>query len=115
MWGFDYVVAYHSPFDFPVIYSLNNIIEKKKIYWLHLEMIDDENKYIGFEKAFSRYDNIVCVAKDTAKSFVKRYPDLEHKVQVIYNITQLSQQIFPNRACIKEAWESIQSATLFLI
>lgn len=49
-------------------------------------MIDDENKYIGFEKVFSRYDNIVCVAKDTAKSFVKRYPDLEHKVQVIYNI-----------------------------
>ncbi len=84
---FDYAIAYHSPFDLPVTYTINNIKAKEYIYYLHLEMPQtDQGQYDGFERIFEKYNKIICVAKDTAKSFLNRYSHLEKKVSVIYNL-----------------------------
>lgn len=59
----------------------------KYIQWYHtdvgnLEHPEDTDKMIP---AFEKTDAIICVAESARRSFVSRYPQLEHKTHVIYN------------------------------
>lgn len=60
---------------------------KKKATWLHDEKMDwlkNTDRYL------SAYDKIFCVSQAVADAFVKKYPDLKSKVEVFYNVIDIT-------------------------
>lgn len=59
---------------------------KKKIAWVHTDLKKHRilNKYLE-KRAYKKIDNIVCVSNDSKFSMKKLYPELNEKIEVIYN------------------------------
>ncbi|MGL5902332.1 MAG: glycosyltransferase [Cetobacterium sp.] len=58
----------------------------KKIAWVHIDLEKRRILDSNIErKAYSRIDNVICVSKDSKRSVLKLYPELESKTKVIYN------------------------------
>lgn len=78
--------------------------QKKKIAWIHF----DYSRSIPAERdekdIYSQFNDIICVSKYTAGTFVNRYPVLKDRVRTIYNlldearILSLSKEIINDEA-----------------
>lgn len=58
--------------------------------WVHCDLDKDRYEVGQFRKgeelrAYNKMDGVVCVAADTAKAFIRRFPDCTSEVKVIYN------------------------------
>ena len=74
--------------DFLKLINLENGIDKKKICWLHGE-ITKLNKYEKRKKFLrenlNKCDKVVCICEDMKNGVIKEIPELEEKLEVIYN------------------------------
>lgn len=74
--------------DFLKLINLENGIDKKRICWLHGE-ITKLNKYEKrknfLRENLNKCDKIVCICEDMKNGVIKEIPELEEKLEVIYN------------------------------
>lgn len=74
--------------DFLKLINLQNGIDKKRICWLHGE-ITKLNKYEKRKKFLrenlNKCDRIICICEDMKKGVIEQIPELESKLEVIYN------------------------------
>lgn len=60
--------------------------EAKRISWIHIDLSKRRTmNYIKELKSLARMDKIICVSKGTRESVLSLYPQLEKRLQVIYN------------------------------
>ena len=72
--------------DFYKIVQLNK--KSKKICWIHTEitkLIRYEKRRKKLEKFFKECDKIVCICNEMRDNVIKEIPEIEKKVEVIYN------------------------------
>ena len=74
--------------DFLKLINLENGVDKKRICWLHGE-IKNLNKYEKRKKFLrgnlNKCDKVVCICEDMKNGVIKEIPELEEKLEVIYN------------------------------
>lgn len=74
--------------DFLKLINLENGIDKKRVCWLHGE-ITKLNKYEKrknfLRENLNKCDKVVCICEDMKNGVTKEMPELEEKLQVIYN------------------------------
>lgn len=74
--------------DFLKLITLENGVDKKRICWLHGE-ITKLNKYEKRKKFLrenlNKCDKVVCICEDMKNGVIKEIPELEEKLEVIYN------------------------------
>lgn len=74
--------------DFLKLINLENGIDKKRICWLHGE-ITKLNKYEKRKKFLrenlNKCDKVVCICEDMKNGVIKEIPELEEKLEVIFN------------------------------
>lgn len=93
---FDTAIAFSnngSPHS--VYYGYNSFVLKKvkadkKVTFLHVnyEAMHMDNPYNA--KEYPQFDKIVCVSQDTKRTFLKYFPNLQDKIEVIYNLLPVS-------------------------
>lgn len=90
------------------VITANTKGNRKKIGWVHIDLEKTRNQK-GIEqrinsfierRAYRKLDKIVCVADDTKKAFLRLYPELKDKVEVIYNLIDIEE--IQEKACEKE-------------
>jgi glycosyltransferase involved in cell wall biosynthesis len=90
------------------VITANTKGNRKKIGWVHIDLEKTRNQK-GIEqrinsfierRAYRKLDKIVCVADDTKKAFLRLYPELKDKVEVIYNLIDVEE--IQEKACEKE-------------
>lgn len=103
---YDLVVCHTE--DEPIFYAMYNFVAKRKIVWIHIEI---EKKYANnqdFAMAYDSFDKIVCVSQASADSFRRTFPELEKRVNTVYNrinierILSLSNDNTENRPCLAQ-------------
>lgn len=85
---YDLAISYGTPASFSVIYTVNNLISKKKIAWIHADVskyIIPENPYKEF---YHKFNKIFCVSQEGLKKFNNRFPKLINRTEVFYNIVK---------------------------
>lgn len=84
---YDIAVAYHVPYYFISHLTLNNVIAKQKLLWIHTDILTSlKNRNISdYNEVFAQFDKIICVSKSAENSFLTRHPSLRGKTDVIYN------------------------------
>lgn len=74
--------------DFLKLINLENGVDKKRICWLHGE-ITKLNKYEKrknfLRENLNKCDKVVCICEDMKNGVIKEIPELEEKLEVIYN------------------------------
>lgn len=74
--------------DFLKLINLENGADKKRICWLHGE-ITKLNKYEKrknfLRENLNKCDKVVCICEDMKNGVIKEIPELEEKLEVIYN------------------------------
>lgn len=98
--GLFYNIYIHGKYDVEIafiegestkIVSGSTNKRSKKIAWVHIDLV--ENPWTSFlyknnmqeAKAYSRFDNIICVSEAVKKAFQFKYSIKESKMHVIYN------------------------------
>lgn len=68
-------------------FLLRNIKAKRYLQWIHIdvEKLDNPAELDAHLPCWSETDGIVCVSQTALDSFIKRYPSLADKTQLIYN------------------------------
>lgn len=83
---YDLAVAYAGPMDFISYFVVNKIKSKKKIQWIHFDVMQiDFNKKFA-EKTYSKFDQIFTVSKEGREKLIEKLPDIKDKTEVFYNI-----------------------------
>lgn len=82
---YDTAISYSNPTDFCSVYTMNNIIAKKKILWIHSDVCTYKHIY-EYENLYSKYNFIYNVSKEGTDRFVNLFPLLQHKVDTFYNL-----------------------------
>lgn len=77
--------------------------------WVHCDLDKDRYEACQFRegeecRAYNKMDGVICVATDTAKAFLRRFPSCSSDVKVIYNPIDVSRVIrlsgdIPLRLC----------------
>ena len=68
------------------LFSANLKNCKKKIAWVHTDLIKNKSLNKILEKgAYKKINRIICVSNDAKSSMIKLYPNLYKKIEVIYN------------------------------
>lgn len=74
--------------DFFKLINLENGVDKKRICWLHGE-ITKLNKYEKrknfLRENLNKCDKVICICEDMKNGVIKEIPELEEKLEVIYN------------------------------
>lgn len=67
-------------------FVLKKVKANKKISFLHVnyEAMHMDNKYN--KKEYPQFDKIACVSYDTKWTFLKYFPDLKSKIEIVYNL-----------------------------
>ena len=79
---YDLAISFLTPHNI----VLNKVCAKKKICWIHTDYsIIDINASLELP-VWNGYDNIISIAPDVTKSFLKKFPSLENKIIEIENI-----------------------------
>lgn len=94
---FDCVAAYQIINDDCVLGSIYRLNAPRKVVWTHLDMNKTEPEY---GKWYSRFDKIFCVSKYSQDSFVRNFPSLESKTEVLYNVICPDSVIQNSNACV---------------
>jgi glycosyltransferase involved in cell wall biosynthesis len=75
---------------FSTFFIANKVSSNKKMTWIHQDLIELSKIYnIDYDlmqKLYSKFNKINCVSKKTKDIFLKLFPDLTNKTQVIYNV-----------------------------
>ena len=74
-------------FLWPHYYVAEKVDANIKIAWIHTDYSIIDTDIEMDLKIWNKYDYIAAVSQDCKKSFLKKYPQLKHKVIVIENIT----------------------------
>lgn len=72
------------------MHSLITDVADRNYSWVHVDLDSfryETNQFRAGEEiaSYNRMDGVVCVAEDTAKAFLRRFPDCKATVSVIYN------------------------------
>lgn len=72
------------------VHAMITEVADRNYSWVHCDLDKDRYEIGQFRKgeeirAYNRMDGVVCVASDTAKAFLRRFPDCTSEVMVIYN------------------------------
>ncbi|MEG1003856.1 MAG: glycosyltransferase [Clostridium sp.] len=81
--NYDVAISYLWPHHFVA----EKVKAKKKIAWIHTDYSVIETDINEDLKIWNKYDNICAVSEECKNSFLKKYPGLMKKVQVVENIT----------------------------
>jgi glycosyltransferase involved in cell wall biosynthesis len=74
----------------PIYFSLEKVNARKKIGWIHTNYSNSgmaSKKDIPY---FNKLDNIISVSEECVESLKTNFPQLQHKMKVIYNIVSPS-------------------------
>lgn len=82
---YDIAISYHNPINLSTIYVIDKIKANKKVMWIHTDIKDYINEADYLKNYYYKYDKIFSVSPGGAKSFGKKYPDLNDKIEVFYN------------------------------
>lgn len=76
---------------------------KKKIAWIHTDLKKHRRLSKNVEKkAYENIDEIICVSKDSKKSFLDLYPEFNKKTKVIYNFISKEEIIEKSKEIIEK-------------
>ena len=79
---YDLAVSFLAPHDI----VQKKVRARKKVCWVHTDYTKvDVNTHIELP-VWSQYDHIAVVSEGVAKAFIKRFPSLREKVEVVPNI-----------------------------
>lgn len=90
--NYDLAIAYHMPISLSTTYVVDNIRAKNKIIYIHFDMDKYSNMEFGkwilkaYKKYFYKYNKIFCVSSEAKNKFLKYYPELIDKTDIVYNI-----------------------------
>ena len=84
--SYDHAVAFAGVHDFIAYYTLNNIKAEKKHLWIHFDVSNVIFNIDFGAKHYPRYNNIICVSENAAKTFAKLFPNLTSNIKVFENI-----------------------------
>lgn len=68
-------------------FLLDHVNAKKYFQWIHIDVenLEKPEELDGHLPYWSRMDRIICVSQTAVDSFVKRYPSLADRTELIYN------------------------------
>jgi len=68
-------------------FLLDHVKAKKYFQWIHIDVenLEKPEELDGHLPDWSRTDRIICVSQTAVDSFVKRYPSLADRTELIYN------------------------------
>lgn len=72
------------------VHSMITGMALKNYSWVHVDLDNFRYEATLFRRgeevvAYNKMDGVVCVAKDTANAFIRRFPDCTVEVKVVYN------------------------------
>ncbi len=68
-------------------YVIDKIHAKRKIGWIHTDISRQIRSYDAEGKYYQQFDQLVIISDECKKHFLKYYSNLEHKIEVVENIT----------------------------
>ncbi len=90
--------------DFLKLINLETRIDKKRICWIHSE-ITKLNKYEKRKKFLrenlKKSDKVVCICEDMKNGVIKEIPELEEKLEVIYNPFDIEKIKIKSNDCLE--------------
>lgn len=82
---YDLAIAFDGPKAYGVFHTIENIKAKRKILWIHGDILKEKatNPLIG--KYYNSFDRIITVSEESSAILKDIFPCLEDKIQVVYN------------------------------
>lgn len=68
-------------------YVMDKVMAKKKVLWIHNDYQMQPHDIAFDKKYYENCDQIVTISEECKNSFLKSFPTLENKVNVLHNIT----------------------------
>lgn len=99
---YDIAISYHAPSTIPMFYLIDRMVATKKIVWIHGDVEKTKSVSRLCKTYYEQYDEIVCVSKEAESVFVRNFPELKNKTQMIYNIIDKKQIIKLAKESISE-------------
>jgi len=82
----DYAIAYAGPDNFISYFIANHIKARRKIQWIHFDVskVLSDSKFGN--KFYPLFDKIICVSDNAKIEFIKMFPTISNKTEVLENI-----------------------------
>ena len=82
---YDLAIAFDGPKAYGVFHTIENIKAKRKILWIHGDVLKEKatNPLIG--KYYNSFDRIITVSEESSAILKDIFPYLDNKIQVVYN------------------------------
>ncbi|HIU68566.1 MAG TPA: glycosyltransferase [Candidatus Scubalenecus merdavium] len=99
---YDIAIAY-SQQDFSPFYIIDKVKADKKILWYHNGTYNKNKKaYSIDQKYYKKFDNIVAVSNACKSNLARKFPELQDKIIVLYNLIDANQ-------IVKSSMQSVES------
>ena len=96
---YDVIVGYQEGLStrFASMFSCEN-----KIAWIHCDYVRVFGNDISELRIYDRFNRIICVSRFTLDGFIKKYPSLKEKSQVIHNFYDVDNIIKKSKSTIED-------------
>lgn len=83
---YDVAIAYYLPDTYEIPYALDCIRAKKRIAWMHMDILQYAPRMPYLESYYRRFDRVFCVSSFVENGYKKTYPRQKDKTRVFHNI-----------------------------
>ncbi|MFS0861495.1 glycosyltransferase [Fredinandcohnia sp. 179-A 10B2 NHS] len=84
--SYDIAVAFQGPTDLIDFYILNKVDAMKKISCIHFDISKHKINEKFYKKLYHRFDKLLVVSKEARNRLIEKFPNLNKKAHVFYNI-----------------------------
>lgn len=112
--NYDVAISYHSLIRSDLMFLDYAIKAKKKIGWIHGACRHDHvnSYYKPFALEYPKLDHIFCVSNANRRIFLDRYPALEDKTSVMYNLQNTDEILELSCEPVAESFEMLTFVTV---
>lgn len=103
--NYNLAIAYSSPVSLSNYYVINNINAEKKVMFLHNDVKEINISPIYSKNLYDCFDKIFAVSENCKNSFIKFFPNLEQKTDVMYNLINIEEINFLAKQKLNETWK----------
>lgn len=82
---YDLAIAFDGPKAYGVFHTIENIKAKRKILWIHGDVLKEKATNFLIGKYYNSFDRIITVSEESSAILKDIFPCLEDKIQVVYN------------------------------
>lgn len=82
---YDLAIAFDGPKAYGVFHTIENIKAKRKILWIHGDVLSEKATNCVMKRYYDSFDKIITVSRESGEILKSVFPSLGTKIDTVYN------------------------------